>query len=178
MKKSIMLVALLLVTATMLFAKPPAGIRNTDSSLIGFGVGAAAFYRSPVLAGQAVDIENLNVNQFSFGALGRIRFSLLQLEGLLLYSAGQLSSLDLFLDVGVGFDYSIFRLSIGAGPHISNYFQVAHPFQAGLNAKLNFDVAIGPASIGLSYLMALDIGNGIVVHTASGMLGLQCVIWL
>ena len=44
--------------------------------------------------------------------------------------------------------------------------------QAGLNAKVNFDVVIGPVKVGLSRLMTLAIGSDLVVNTATGMPGL------
>ena len=37
-----------------------------------FGIGGAAFLKSPVLVGQPIDTDNLNVHQFSLG--GDLRF--------------------------------------------------------------------------------------------------------
>jgi hypothetical protein len=140
-------------------------------------IGGAMFYKSPVLLGQPVDATNLNVNQFAFGADGRIKLGWLQAEGLLLYSAGNLSSLILYLDAGVALDVSILRFSLGVGPNLSNTFQ--NPaVQAGLNAKVGADAKFGPISIGLSYIMAMNLDYGLVVRTSSGLLGLQVLYWM
>lgn len=143
-----------------------------------WGIGGAAFYKSPVLLGQPVDIANLNVDQFSFGGDVRLKVGWFQAEGLLLYSAGDVNSLNVFLDAGVALDLAIIRLSLGAGPNFTNNFGQSPAVQAGLNAKIGADIKLGPISFGLSYIMALDISNGIDISTSSGLLGAQILFWL
>ena len=65
------------------------------------GLGGAAFFNSPYLLGQSVDEEDLNVNQFTFGGDARLKFSILQGEALVLYAAGDVQSLNIYLDAGV-----------------------------------------------------------------------------
>jgi hypothetical protein len=60
-----------------------------------WGVGGAAFYKSPVLLGQPVDTTSVNVDQLSFGGDLRFKLGWFQAEGLLLHSAGSVSSLNL-----------------------------------------------------------------------------------
>jgi len=131
-----------------------------------------------VLLGQAIDTNNMNVNQFSFGGDLQYKLGWFQAEGLLLYSAGDIDSLNLYLDAGVALDLSLLRLSIGAGPNFANNFGESHPVQAGLNAKIGADIMFGKVSCGLSYIMALNLDNGIAVNTGSGLLGLSLLFWL
>jgi hypothetical protein len=143
-----------------------------------WGVGGAAFYKSPVLIGQQVDIDNVNVDQFSFGGDLRFRLGWFQAEALVLYSAGDVSSLNAYLDAGVALDVAFLRLSLGAGPNFSNNFGESPPVQAGLNAKIGADIALGSISVGLSYIMALNIDNGVDIQTSSGLLGIQVLFWM
>jgi hypothetical protein len=142
------------------------------------GVGGAAFYKSPYLMGQPIDIANANANQFSFGGDLRFKLGWFQAEGLLLYSAGDVQSLNLYLDAGVALDVAILRLSLGVGPNLATNFGQSAPVQAGLNAKIGADVKLGAISVGLSYLMALNLANGVTVQTSSGLLGVQVLFWL
>ena len=164
MKKLLVLIAVMLIASSAAFAE--------------LGLGGAAFLKSPVLAGQPVDLGNLNVNQFSFGADARYKLGWFQAEGLLLYSAGEVNSLNAFLDAGVALDFAIFRFSVRVGPNFSNNFGKSYPIQAGINAKIGADVKIGMLSVGLSYIMAMNIDNGLYVNTASGLIGLQVSYWL
>jgi hypothetical protein len=143
-----------------------------------WGVGGAAFYKSPVLIGQQVDIDNVNVDQFSFGGDLRFRLGWFQAEALVLYSAGDVSSLNAYLDAGVALDVAFLRLSLGAGPNFSNNFGESPPVQAGFNAKIGADIALGSISVGLSYIMALNIDNGVDIQTSSGLLGIQVLFWM
>ena len=68
------------------------------------------------MLGQPIDLGNLNVNQFSFGADTRFKLGWFQAEGLLLYAMGDVNSLNAYLDAGVALDVAIVRLSLGAGP--------------------------------------------------------------
>jgi len=52
-----------------------------------WGIGGAAFYKSPILLGQPIDTSNVNVNQFSFGGDLRLKLAWFQAEALVLYSA-------------------------------------------------------------------------------------------
>ena len=164
MKKLILILSILVVIPIAVFAD--------------WGVGGAAFYKSPVMVGQAVDATGVNVDQFSFGGDVRLKLGWFQAEGLLLYSAGSVSSLNLYLDSGVALDLTILRLSLGAGPNFTNNFSSSPPTQAGLNFKAGADLMLGPISVGLSYIMALNIDNGIDIKTSSGLLGASVIFWL
>jgi len=164
MKKLFLILAIVVILPVAVFAE--------------WGVGGAAFYKSPVLLGQPVDLGNLNVDQFSFGGDVRLKLGWFQAEGLLLYSAGDIDSLNLFLDAGVALDLAFLRLSLGAGPNFTNNFGQSPAVQAGLNAKVGADVKLGPISLGLSYIMSLNIDNGIDIATSSGLLGIQVLFWL
>jgi hypothetical protein len=143
-----------------------------------WGIGGAAFYKSPVLLGQPIDTSNLNVDQFSFGGDLRFKLSFFQAEALLLYSAGDTNSLNAYLDAGLALDVAILRLSLGAGPNFTYNFGESSPVQAGLNAKVGADVMLGPISLGLSYIMALNLNNGLYINTGSGLLGVQVLFWM
>lgn len=143
-----------------------------------WGIGGAAFYKSPVLMGQPIDAQNLNVNQFSFGGDLRFKLSIFQAEALVLFSAGDVNSLNAYLDAGLVFDVAILRLSLGAGPCFSYSFGNSSPTQAGLNAKAGADILLGPIAVGLSYIMALNVNNGVNVTTRSGLLGVNVIFWM
>ena len=143
-----------------------------------WGVGGAALYKSPVLCGQSLDLANHNVDQFSFGGDLRFKLGLFQAEGLLLYSAGAVNSLTMYLDAGVALDVALMRLSLGAGPNFNNNFNASRPIQAGCNAKIGADIMLGKVSVGLSYIMAMNIGNGVDISTGAGLLGAQVLVWL
>ena len=164
MKKLVMVFAILAIVSTASFAD--------------FGIGAAAFYKSPVLLGQPIDLGNLNVNQFSFGADMRFKLGWFQAEGLVLYSSGDVKSLNAYLDAGLALDVAILRLSLGAGPNFTYSFGESSPMQVGLNAKIGADLMLGPISIGASYIMAMNLQNGIHIGTSSGLLGIQILFWL
>ncbi len=141
-------------------------------------LGGAMYYKSPVLIGQPVDLNNLNVDQFAFGGDARLKVGWFQAEALLLYSAGDVNSLDMYLDAGVALDVSILRISLGVGPNLSNTFGQSPAVQAGFNAKVGADVMVGPISVGLSYIMTMNLDNGLAVRTSSGLLGLQVLYWM
>ena len=48
-------------------------------------------------------------------------------------------------------------------------FGESSPFKAGLNAKAGADIKLGPVSSGLSYIMAMNIDNGLYIGTRSGL---------
>jgi hypothetical protein len=143
-----------------------------------WGVGGAAFYKSLILMGQPIDPANANVNQFSFGGDLRFKLGWFQAEGLLLYSSGDIQSLNLYLDGGVALDVAILRLSLGIGPNFATNFGQSAPVQAGLNAKASADIKLGAISFGVSYIMALNLSNGFDVQTSTGLLGIQVLFWM
>ncbi len=143
-----------------------------------FAVGPAAFFKSPGLLGQSIDEDEANVNQFSFGGDARYRIGWFQAQALGLYSAGDINSLDLFLDAGVALDVAILTLSAGAGPNFTKNFDGSPATQAGLNARTGADVRLGPVSVGMSYIMSLNLDHGIDIKTSSGLLGAQVLFWL
>jgi hypothetical protein len=162
MKKLVLIFAILAIVSTATFAD--------------FGIGAAAFYKSPILLGQPVDLGNLNVNQFSFGADMRFKLGWFQAEGLLLYAMGDVDSLNVYLDAGVALDVAMVRLSFGAGPNFTYNFDEPTAVQVGLNAKVGADLMLGPISIGASYIMVLNLQNGIHV-TKPGVAGNPDPVW-
>ncbi|GAB6089387.1 hypothetical protein [Spirochaeta dissipatitropha] len=137
-------------------------------------IGPAVFLKSPVLVGQEINIDELNVNQFSFGGNARIRVDWFQADALLLYSVGEVDSLDIYLDLGAALDISIVTLSLGAGPNFTANIGDNRAAQAGLNSKLGVDVRLGELMIGSSYIMALDINeNRVRIEKSSGLLGMH-----
>ena len=165
MRKVVLLILVLALLPAVIFAQ--------------LGVGGAAFYKSPVLLGQQLDLNNHNVNQFAFGGDLRFKLGLFQAEGLVFYCAGsQVSGLMTFLDAGLALDVAIVRLSLGAGPNIMYNFNATKPVQMGLNAKIGGDIMLGKVSVGLSYIMSLAISNSVDVNTASGLLGAQILFWM
>jgi hypothetical protein len=164
MKKLILILIVLVILPVAVFAD--------------FGIGGAAFYKSPVLVGQPIDTNNLNVDQFSFGGDLRYKLGWFQAEALALFSTGSLSSFNLYLDAGLALDIAILRLSLGGGPNFAINFDESTAIQAGLNAKIGADIVLGPVSFGLSYIMALNIKNSVSVQTSTGLLGAQVLFWL
>jgi hypothetical protein len=164
MKRVILILAVLVILPVAVFAD--------------WGIGGAAFYKSPVLLGQPVDTSNVNVDQFSFGGDLRLKLGWFQADGLVLYSGGEVDSLNAYLDAGVALDVAILRLSLGVGPNfVYNFDGSSSPWQAGLNAKVGADLKLGPVSFGLSYIMAMNLDNGFYVRTGSGLLGAQILFW-
>ena len=169
------LVLILLVLAVL-----PAAIFAEEAAATGlqWGIGGAAFYKSPYLMGAKVDTENLNANQFSFGGDMRLKLGWFQAEALVLYSAGDVNSLNTYLDAGLGLDITILRLSLGVGPNFTYSFGSNSGAQVGLNAKIGADLVFGPISFGLSYIMAMNLASGVHVATTTGLLGAQIMFWL
>ena len=164
MRKIVLILAILAMVPIAVFAE--------------MGVGGAAFYKSPVLLGQPVNTSGVSVDQFSFGGDLRLKLSLFQAEALVLYATGSVNSLNLYLDGGLALDIAILRLSVGAGPNFTYNFSNSPVTQAGLNAKANADIKLGSFSVGLSYIMALDLTNGINVKTSTGLLGVNVLFWM
>jgi len=146
------------------------------------GLGAAAFFNSPVLIGQDVDEEGLWAGGFTFGGDLRFKLSLLQLEALgLVTFADEATSLDLYTDVGLALDLlRILRLSLGVGPNFSYAFgdAVSDTTMFGFNIKANADLKLGRLSVGLSYITGLTIDDGIAWDKSTGMLGASVLFWL
>jgi len=145
---------------------------------VGVGIGGAVFYKSPYLLGQSPVPADLNVNQFVFGGDLRVKASIFQAEALVLLATGTLSSFNAYLDAGLALDIAILRLSLGAGPNVTFNVGDASPLQAGFNAKLGADIKLGHLSFGLSYIMALNLDNGVHPTTSSGLLGAQILYWI
>lgn len=162
MRKLILILVVLVILPTMAFAQ--------------LALGPAVFLNSPI---QTVDVMQLDVNQFSFGGDVRYRVGWFQAEGVLLYSPGDVNSLDMYLDAGVALDIAIVSLSIGAGPNFTNNLGQSAPIQAGFNAKVGADVRLGSVSVGASYIMALTFDDDININanTSSGLFGIQILVW-
>jgi hypothetical protein len=142
------------------------------------GVGAAAFGKSPALVGQPDDTNNLNVSQFSFGGDVRLKLDWFMGEALVLYASGSgVNSLNAYLDAGVTGDLAIVRLSLGAGPSFVYNAGSNSGAQVGLNAKVGADVMLGNISVGVAYIMAMNIGNGVQINNGAGLLGANVTFW-
>ena len=165
MKKMLIVAALLVLLPLAAFAE--------------LGVGGVAFYNSPVLLGQTEKPEELSVNKFTFGGDARLKFSLFQGEAMLLYSTSEdVQSLDIFLDAGVALDVLILRLSAGIGPNFTYNIGESEALDTGFNAKLNADVKLSKISVGLSYIMDLNLDSGVDLDTSAGLLGATVLLWL
>lgn len=142
-------------------------------------IGPAAFLKSPVLIGQNIDVSALNVNQFSFGGDVRYRLGILQLEGLMLYSAGSVQSLNFYLDGGISIDILMLSLSLGAGPNFIKVLNHDGVYQTGFNAKAGADIQFEHITVGASYIMDLNVSNaGISLRNSAGLLGLHMLFKL
>ncbi|MBN2553835.1 MAG: hypothetical protein JXB06_13745 [Spirochaetales bacterium] len=143
------------------------------------GVGAAAFFNSPVLIGQDVDVHELWDGGFTFG--GDFRWKLLkilQLEALALVTLDETNAVGLYPNAGLAFDLAILRLSAGIGPNLVFFLDdVGDPAMFGFHGKANADILLGPVSVGLSYMMALNLDGGIELNRSTGMLGASVLFW-
>ena len=166
MKKTLILVLVLAFIPLFAFAE--------------LGLGASAFFNSPMLIGQKPDISDLRSGGFTFGADARFKFlKILQLETLGLVTVGDVTSIDLYADAGLAFDLLFLRFSAGLGPIVFFLLSdVKDPTLLGFNAKANVDIKLGRLSFGLSYIMDLIIDNGIKLDTSTGMLGATVLFWL
>jgi len=160
--KKILLVALVLLLPAALFAE--------------VGVGGAALYNSPLLINQEISEPDWNVNKFSFGPDVRFKWGILQLEALGLFSYGDYSSIDTYLDAGLAFDILFLRLSAGGGLSLNYNFE-DKSLDKGFNVKLNGDVKLGKLSVGLTYIMDLTVDDGIDLDASSGLLGASVLFW-
>jgi hypothetical protein len=144
------------------------------------GVGASAFFNSPVLIGQSVDTHELWDGGFTFGADVRWKFlKILQLDALALITLDEINAVGLYADAGLGFDLAILRLSAGVGPTLLFLGGDAPDWALlGFNAKANADIKLGPISFGLSYLIDLNLDDGIALDKSTGMLGANVLLWL
>jgi hypothetical protein len=165
MKKTLLLVLVLAFIPLLSFAE--------------LGLGASAFFNSPVLIGQDVDKSELRENGFTFGADARWKFlKFLQLEALGLVTLGDNKSIDLYADAGLALDLAILRLSAGVGPTVFFLLDdVTDPTLLGFNAKANADIKLGRLSVGLSYIMGLMVDDGIALDKSTGMLGANVLFW-
>lgn len=143
------------------------------------GLGASAFFNSPVLIGQKPDASQLREGGFTFGADVRLKFlKFLQLEALGLVSVGDVTSIDMYADAGVALDLAFLRLSAGVGPTVFFLLSdVTDPTLLGFNAKANADIKLGRLSLGLSYIMGLIVENGLALDKSTGMLGANILFW-
>lgn len=165
MKKLVILVLVLALVPLLSFAE--------------VGVGGSAFFNSPVLIGQDVDVHELWDGGFTFG--GDFRWKLLkilQLEALALVTLDEVNAVGLYPNAGLAFDLSILRLSAGIGPNIVFFLDdVGDPSMFGFHGKANADIVLGPVSVGLSYMMALNLDGGIELKKSTGMLGANVLFW-
>ncbi|MBN1835164.1 MAG: hypothetical protein JW820_04885 [Spirochaetales bacterium] len=162
--KKILLIGLVLLLPAAVFAD------------VEFGVGGTALYNSPLLVGQEISVPDWNVNKFSFGPDLRFKWSILQLEALGLFSYGDYSSIDTYLDAGLAFDILFLRLSAGGGLSL-NYNFVDKSLDKGFNVKLNGDIKLGKLSLGLTYIMDLTVDDGVDLAASSGLLGATAMFW-
>jgi len=168
MKKTLILVLVLAFIPLLSFAE--------------LGLGASAFLNTPVLIGEDPEVSEWGKGGFTFGADARFKLSLLQLEALGLVSVGEsATSIDLYGDVGLALDLAILRLSLGAGPtFIFVLDDASEPVLGGYNVKANADIKLGKISVGVSYIMALIVQDGlfnIQPDLNTGMLGANVLFW-
>jgi len=165
MKKILILVLVLAFVPLLSFAE--------------LGVGASAFFNSPVLIGQDVDTHELWDGGFTFGADVRWKLlKILQLDAMALVTLDETKAVGLYPNAGLAFDLAILRLSAGIGPTLVFLLDdVADPAMLGFNAKANADIKLGPISFGLSYLMGLNFDDGIALEKSTGMLGANVLFW-
>lgn len=143
------------------------------------GLGGAAFLNSPVLIGQPLPKDGVGIEDFTFGANLRWKFSLFQADALALLTMGDTPIIDVYADAQVALDILIFRLSIGAGPTLHYVAGGTDKLFAGFNAKANADIKLGRFSVGLSYIMNLIIdGKKVSLDRSTGMLGATVLFWL
>jgi hypothetical protein len=153
--------------------------------LLGFaelGLGGSAFLNTPVLIGEDPDLSEFGKGGFTFGGDVRLKLSIFQLEALGLVSLGEeVTSIDLYADAGLALDLAFLRLSLGAGPTFLFVLNDAtNPVLGGYNVKANADVKLGKLSVGLSYIMALLVDDGlfnIQPDLKTGMLGANVLFW-
>lgn len=163
MKKTLILVLVLAFIPLLSFAE--------------LGLGASAFFNSPVLIGTPIDESQLREGGFTFGGDARFKLSILQLEALGLVTLGDVNSIDLYADAGLALDLAILRLSLGVGPTVFFLFDNSDPTLVGFNAKANADIKLGRLSVGLSYIMGLMVEDGIALDKSTGMLGANVLFW-
>jgi hypothetical protein len=164
MKKWIVLSGLLLVAPLAAFAD--------------LGVGAITLGKSPALVGQPDNTNSLNVGQFGIGGDARLKLGWFQGSGTLLYTSGSgVNSLDSYLDAGWTGDLGPLRLSLGAGPNFVFNSGANTGAQVGLNTRAGADIMLGKMSLGLTYIMALNLANGVQINTGAGLLGLNVMFW-
>ena len=167
MKKTLIIVLVLAFVPLFVFAD--------------LGLGASAFFNSPVLIGTKPDVSELREGGFTFGGDLRFKFlKILQLEALGLVTVGEAPSIDLYADAGLAFDLAILRLSVGAGPTMFVFLDKDAPEATlmGFNAKANADIKLGRISVGLSYIMGLMLDDGVELKKSTGMLGANVLFWL
>jgi hypothetical protein len=165
MKKILILVVVLAFVPLLSFAE--------------LGVGASAYFNSPVLVGQSIDTHQLWEGGFTFGGDVRWKFlKILQLDVPVLVAIDDVSSIGLLPNFGLAFDLAILRLSAGVGPTVLFLLSdVTDPALLGFNAKANADIKLGRISFGLSYIMALNFDNGVALDKSTGMLGANVLFW-
>jgi hypothetical protein len=165
MKKILILIVVLAFVPLLSFAE--------------IGVGASAYFNSPVLVGQDVDTHALWDGGFTFGGDLRWKFlKILQLDVPVLVAIDDVSSIGILPNLGLAFDLWILRLSAGVGPSVTFLLSdVTDPTLLGFNAKANADIKLGPISVGLSYVMALNFDSGVALDKSTGMLGANVLFW-
>ena len=162
MKRILLLVLVIGVLPLSLFAE--------------LGVGGAAFLNSPVLIGQAPDLDGIGVEDFTFGGDLRFKLGLLQADALALVTMGETPIIDVYADAQLALDILLFRISAGAGPTF--HYEAGNGAFLGFNAKANVDIKLGRLSVGLSYIMNLVVDGGISLDKSTGMLGATVLFWL
>ncbi len=140
------------------------------------GFGVTAMYQSPMLSGRGPAPSTLDWDDFSFGGNLRFKLAFLQAETLALLTPGGGPALEGYLDGGLALDLFVLRLSAGVGPDLRYRFDTGE-LRTGLNAKANVDLKLGRVSFGLSYILALDVQDGISLDRSNGLLGLTLLIW-
>jgi hypothetical protein len=150
----------------------------TASGFTETGIGVTAHYPAWALYDAE---EGIQMKQFFVGGTIRSKHSILLLDISALYHLMGSTLLGL-ADVGLCFDLFFFRLGL-VGGFQGMYFMKANEYSFCLNGKVNFDVKLGPATVGLSAVVPIyalrfddqpDRGEGLFILAG---VSLNLVYW-
>ncbi|MCF7941323.1 MAG: hypothetical protein K9M84_06910 [Spirochaetia bacterium] len=167
----VVLMALLLIMPATMFA----------ADLIGFRIGPTAMLNgtlNPDVEDWGLDLENLSVEDFTFGADARLNFSLIEVNALALVTPeGEdmaSGTIDLYANAGVSISLlNLLRFGVSAGP----MFEIAYgeaadvsetdPMEANLNLRMTADLLLGDFSIGATGIITSSSSiNDVIDGTA------------
>ncbi|MBN1698241.1 MAG: hypothetical protein JW881_12065 [Spirochaetales bacterium] len=131
-----------------------------------FQIGPTAFYNFYVSEPDDLPgAKELSVNDFTFGLDTRLKLSIFQAGAFAFFQPGyedDPGSIELFTNLGIALDIFIFRFGVGLGPNLIVYLGdpgFEETVNLGMNLKLSGEVMLGGISIGLNYLMDIDLSE-------------------